>query len=69
VGSKLRNVELNNLNYSPNIISVIKSRRTSWQMNNAYIIFVGTPEGKKSLAKPMRRWEGNIKLDHKRNRV
>jgi hypothetical protein len=55
----LHNEELHNLNDSPNIISVIKSRRISWEgqvprmeeMRNAYKIIVG---------KPRRRWEDNI---------
>jgi hypothetical protein len=28
-----------------------------------YRILVGRPEGKRSLARPRGRWEGNIKLD------
>ena len=29
-----------------------------------YRVLVGKPEGKRSLGKPRRRWEGNIKIDH-----
>jgi hypothetical protein len=32
---------------------------------NAYEILVSKPEGLKSLGRPGRRWEGNIKLDRK----
>jgi hypothetical protein len=28
-----------------------------------YRVLVGTPEGKRPLGRPRRRWEGNIKLD------
>jgi hypothetical protein len=30
---------------------------------NAYRILVGKPEGKRSLERPRRRWEDNIKMD------
>jgi hypothetical protein len=30
---------------------------------NAYRILVGTPEGKRPLGRPRRRWVGNIKMD------
>jgi hypothetical protein len=30
---------------------------------NAYMISVGKPEGKRSLRRPRRRWEGNIKMN------
>jgi hypothetical protein len=29
---------------------------------NAYIIFVGKPEGMRPLGTPRRRWEGNIRM-------
>jgi hypothetical protein len=32
-------------------------------MRNTYKILVGKPEGKKSLERPRRRWENNIKMD------
>jgi hypothetical protein len=31
-----------------------------WKKRNAYIVFVGKPEGKRLLRKPRRRWEDNI---------
>ena len=30
---------------------------------DAYMILVGKPEGRRSLAGPRRRWEDNIKMD------
>jgi hypothetical protein len=33
------------------------------RIRNAYDILVGNPEGNKSLERPRRRWEENIKLD------
>jgi hypothetical protein len=35
---------------------------------NTYRIFVGNPEGKRSLERPKSRWEDNTKLELKRNR-
>jgi hypothetical protein len=32
---------------------------------NAYSILVGKSEGKRSLGRPIRRWEDNIKMDHR----
>jgi hypothetical protein len=32
-------------------------------MVNAYSIFVGKPEGKRTLGRPRRRWEGSIRMD------
>jgi hypothetical protein len=32
-------------------------------MRNAYKIVVGKPERKRSLGKPRRRWEDNIRMD------
>jgi hypothetical protein len=57
---------------SPNIIGIEK-RRMKWtghaarmgQKRNAYRIFVTKPEDKKPLGRPRRRWEDNIKTDHK----
>jgi hypothetical protein len=48
---------------SPNIITVIKSRRLVWaglvslmgEVRNAYNILVGKPEGKRLLERPGRR--------------
>jgi hypothetical protein len=33
------------------------------EMRNAYKIFVEKPEGKRSLIRPRRRWDRNIKMD------
>jgi hypothetical protein len=38
-------------------------------VRNAYRILVGKPEGKKPLGSPGRRWEDNIKIYIKRNRM
>jgi hypothetical protein len=32
-------------------------------MRNAYNLLVGKPEGKRSLGRPRRRWECNIRMD------
>jgi hypothetical protein len=32
-------------------------------MRNAYKILVGKPEGKRSLERPRRRWEDNIRME------
>jgi hypothetical protein len=50
---------------------MIKSRRMRWaehvartvEKRNVYRILVGKPEGKRSLRRPRRRWEDNIKMD------
>jgi hypothetical protein len=68
---RLHNEELNDLYSSPNIIRVIKSRRTRWagqvarmgEKRGAYRILVGRPEGRRPLGRPRRRWEDNIKTD------
>ena len=33
------------------------------QSRNAYRVLVGKPEGKRTLGRPRRRWEDNIKMD------
>jgi hypothetical protein len=48
-----------------------KSRKMRWAGNiarmgekrNAYRILVGKPEEKRSLGRPRRRWENNIRMD------
>jgi hypothetical protein len=68
---KLRNEELHNLYFSPNIIKMMKSSRMRkaghvvrmGAKRNAYRILVGKPEGKRSLVRPRHRWVGNIKMD------
>jgi hypothetical protein len=70
---KLHNDELHNLYSSPNIVRVIKSRRMTWaghvarmgEGRGVYRVLVGRPEGKRTLGRPRRRWENNIKLDLK----
>jgi hypothetical protein len=57
---RLRNEELHNLYTSPNIVTVIKSRRVRLagyvvrfgKMRNAYNILVEKPEGKRQLGRP-----------------
>jgi hypothetical protein len=69
---KLHNDELRNLYSSPNIFRVIKTIRMRWagllvrtgEGKGVYNrILVGRPEGKRSLGRPRRRWEDNIKMD------
>ena len=68
---KLDNEELNGLYCSPDIVWVLKPRRTRWakhvvhmgKMRGVYRVLVGKPEGKRSLGRPRRRWEDNIKMD------
>jgi hypothetical protein len=70
---KLHNEELHNLYSSPNIVRIIKPRRMRWagrvarmlEMRNAYKILAGKPGGKRPLGRTRRRWEDNIKLDHR----
>jgi hypothetical protein len=67
---KLRE-ERNDLYPTPNIIRVIKSRRMRWaehiarmeERSGAYRVLVGKPDGKRTLGRPRRRWENNIKMD------
>jgi hypothetical protein len=66
----MHNEELHNLQSSPNIIRMNKLRRVRWtghvalmaEKRNAYRIFVGNPEGNRSLERRRRRWEDNIKM-------
>jgi len=68
---KLYNEELNDLYCSPNIVRVITSRKMRWaghvarmgEGRGVYRVLVGKLEGKIPLGRPMRRWEGNIKMD------
>jgi hypothetical protein len=68
---KLHNDELYSLYSSPNIVTVITSRRIRWDVHVAgmgegrgvYTVLVGTPEGKRPLVRPRRRWDDNIKMD------
>jgi hypothetical protein len=68
---KKHNDEVHSLYFSPNIVSVIKSRRMMWaghvgrmgEERGVYRVLVGRPEGKRPLGRPRRRWENNIKID------
>ena len=70
---KIHNEELNDLHCSPNIVQVIKSRRTRQaehvarigERRGAYRVLEGEPEGKRQLGCSRRRWEDNIKMDFK----
>ena len=68
---KLHDEELNDKDFSTNIFRVIKSRRMRWarhvvsmgERRGVYRVLVGKPEGKRSLGRPMCKWEDNIKMD------
>jgi hypothetical protein len=68
---KLHNDELHSLYSSPNIVTVIKSRRMRWAGHVAhmgegrgiYRVLVGRSEGKRPLGSQRRRCEDNIKMD------
>jgi hypothetical protein len=68
---KLHNEELRDLYSSPNIITIIKSRRMRWaghiarmgEKRNEYRLLVRKPEGKRPLRRPRRRWVDNIRMD------
>jgi hypothetical protein len=57
---KLHNDELHNLYSSPNIVTVIKSRKMRWaghvasmgEGRGAYRVLIGRPEGKRPLERP-----------------
>jgi hypothetical protein len=62
--------KLHSLYSSPNIVSVIKSRRMRWtghvthmERRGVYRVLVGRPEGKRPLRRLRHRWEDNIKMD------
>jgi hypothetical protein len=68
---KLHTDELHNLYSSPNIVTVIKSKRMRWsghvtrmvEGRGVYRVLIGRPEGKRPLGRPRRRCQDNIKLD------
>ena len=68
---RLHNMELYALYSSPDIIRLIKSRILSWagyvahlgERRGAYMVLVRKLEGRRSLERPWRRWEDNIKID------
>jgi hypothetical protein len=74
---ELHTEKLHNLYYSPSIIRIIKLRRMGWaghvaqmgEKRNMYSLLVGKPEGRRSLARPRRRWIDNIKMDLFRDRI
>ena len=55
------------------IVRLIKSRRMRWAGHVArmgegravYRVLVGKPEGRRPLGRPRRRWEDNIRMDHR----
>ena len=55
------------------IVRVVKSRRLKWtghvarmmEGGSAFKILAGKPTGKRSLGRPRRRWEDNIRMDLK----
>jgi hypothetical protein len=61
---KLHKEELRDLEFLPNIVRVVKSRRMSWAGHVARMVegrgvlrfLVGKPEGKRPLERPRRRW-------------
>ena len=60
---KLHNAELHALYSSPNRIRSLKSRRLDGHYPETHSVLVGKPEGKRPIARPIRRWEDNIKMD------
>jgi hypothetical protein len=64
---KLHNEELRDLDTSPSIIRISKSRRMRWaghvarmgEKRNVYRLLIG----KRPLGRPRRRWIDNIKMD------
>jgi hypothetical protein len=68
---KLYNEELHDLNSSPKIVRVIKSRTIRWaghvaRMGNrrgAYRVLVGKPERKRPLERQRYRWEDDIMME------
>jgi hypothetical protein len=39
--------------------------RHAWGGRGVYRVLAGRPEGKRPLGRPRRRWEDNIKMDHR----
>ena len=69
---KLHNEELNDLYCSHSIVQMIKSSRIMGlvghvarmgERRGVYRVLMGKPEGKRPFGRPMRRWEGNVKMD------
>ena len=67
------NEKLRGFYRSPHIVRVIKSRRLRWaghvarmeEGRSAFKILIGRPTGKILFGRPRRRWEDNIRMDHK----
>jgi hypothetical protein len=67
----MHNEELNGFYSSPNVVRVIKSRRTRWAGHVARMgeergecrVLVGKPEGKRPVGRPRRRRVDNIRMD------
>jgi hypothetical protein len=55
---KFHSDELHNLYSSPKII---RTRRMIWEEMNAYRVLLGSPEGKRPLGKPKRRWKDDLR--------
>ena len=68
---RLHNEELHSLYRSPNLVRVIKSRRLKWtghvarmeEGRSAFKILTGKPTEKRTLGRPRRRWDDNIRMD------
>ena len=68
---RLHNEELHSLYRSPNIVRVIKSRRMRWaghvarmeEGRSAFKILTDKPTGKRTLGRPWRSWEDNVRID------
>jgi hypothetical protein len=65
---KLSSKERHNLCSSPSIIRTTKLRKTEWGgyvtrvgIKENHVIFLGKPEGKRTLRKPRCSWKNNIK--------
>jgi hypothetical protein len=66
-----RTQRLHDLDSSPSIIRIIKSRRKGcaghvarmWEKRNAYRLLVGKKQGERPLGRPRRRWLHNIRMD------
>jgi len=62
---KLHNEELNDLYSSPNTVRVMRWAGHLARMGERRGVYgdvVGKPEGRRTLGRPRRRWEDNIKL-------
>jgi hypothetical protein len=68
---KLHNEELHDLNFSPSIVRVIKSRRMRWVRHvdrmgvgrDVYRVLVMKPERKRPLGRPRCRWKNTVRID------